>query len=167
MNIQEIGQQVLNYCREQGGAGLETGISRPVPRAKENEAQIWYLLYRSQVRLPHQILYAPFAHVGASYPSGQVVDYKPLPDVDPSQVLGHYPHDEAKAIPPDQWEAVWDELFELYPAVIAAFISGTLPVSQQSVRFTQLFYLTTPPFMLEHYRALNPGFFDWLEQAGE
>lgn len=167
MNIREIGQQVLNYCREQGWARLETGISRPVPRIEEGETQIWYLLYRSQVRLPHQVLYAPFAHVGASYPSGQVVTYRPLPDADLSQPLGRYPHDAAKAVPPDQWEAVWDELFGLYPAVIAAFVSGMLSASQQVARFAYLFRLTTPPFMLEHYRALNPAFFDWLERAGD
>jgi len=165
MNIQEIGRQVLDYCRERGWAKLETGISRPVPRVEEGETQIWYLLYRSQVRPPRQILYPPFALVGASYPSGQVVTYEPLSGVDLSQPLGHYPHDAAKAIPPDQWEAVWDELFGLYPAVITAFVSDAS--SAQVARFAQLFRLTTPPFMLEHYRALNPTFFDWLAEAGE
>ena len=165
MNIREIGDGVLDYCRELGWAGLETGISRPVPRVEAGETQIWYLLYRSQVRVPYQILYAPFAHVGANYPSGQVIAYTPLSDTDPTQPLGHYPHDAAKAIPPDKWNSIWDELFSLYPTVIAAFANGEQLAGQHEIaRFVQLFDLTVPPFMLEYYRGLNPTFFDWLDQ---
>ena len=167
MNMREAGQQVLKHCRERGWATLETGISRPVPQVEAGGIQIWYLLYRSQVRIPHQILYPPFAHVGADYPSGRVIGFKPLSGVDLSQSLGRYPHRAVQAIPSDRWEATWNELFGLYPAVIAAFTGGMASDRQKRTvaRFAQLFYLTTPPFMLEHYRALNPAFFEWLGQV--
>lgn len=167
MKVREIGQQTLNYCREQGWVGFQAGISLPVPKIEEGETHLWYFVRRSQVRVPRQILFPPYAQVGVAYPSGRVVAYRALSEVDTSQPLGSMPHDAARAIPASQWEAIWDELFELYRTIIAKFAAGLLLADPRIIRFVQLFHLATPPFMLPHYRALNPAFFDWLEQVVE
>jgi len=167
MTIREIGQKVLDYCREQGGIGLQAGISLPVPKVREGKTEVWYFIRRSQVRIPRQILYPPFAHVGAAYPSGAVIDFRALPEVDTSQPLGSMPHDAAKAIPSDQWEAIWDELFALYPIVIAAFAARFSPTDPRISRFVELFHLATPPFMMPSYQVLNPAFFEWLDQVSK
>ena len=72
MDMSDLAKRVITYCREQGWAKLETGISRPVPAVSDGEIQVQYLLYRSHFRPPSQYLYPPFAQVAASYPSGEV-----------------------------------------------------------------------------------------------
>jgi len=166
MDVQELGLQTLRACRARGWAALETAISRPVPELVEGQVRLAYLLYRSQLCLPHQTLYEPFGRVTVNYASGQIVEHRDLPTDEPPRLLGRYPHAAAAAIPPEQWEAVWQELFGLYPAVIAAFTDQpALGQRRQLARFAELLELTTPPFLQAHYQALNPAFFDWLAQA--
>jgi len=166
MDIQQLGRQTLDTCRKNDWAALETGISRPVPEVKVGQVRLWYLLYRSQVRPPHQMLYEPFARLAVDYATGQIVERQELPTSTPPQVLGRYPHAAAAKLPPDQWQAVWDELFRLYPEVIDAFAGRAAPGQRgKVVRFAELFDLTVPPYLRSAYRALNPAFFDWLERA--
>lgn len=166
MDVKQLGEQVLDRCRKQGWAALETGISRPVPQIVDSQVHLGYLLYRSQVQPPYQRLYEPFARVIVDYANGEIVDYQPLPTSDPIRALGRYPHAAAAAVPRDQWQNVWDELFQLYPDVIAAYAGHARPGQRQQVaRFRELLDLTTPPFMSSHYRSLNPAFFDWIQQA--
>jgi hypothetical protein len=115
MDIQQLGRQTLDTCRKNGWAALETGISRPVPEVKEG-----------QVRPPHQMLYEPFARLAVDYATGQIVERQVLPTSTPPQVLGRYPHAAAAKLPPDQWQATWDELFKLYPEITAANAAGRL-----------------------------------------
>lgn len=166
MDIQALGRQTLEACRQRGWAGMETGISRPVPEIVGGQVRLWYLLYRSQVKLPYQILYEPTAAVAVDYATGQIVAHRELPASSPSRALGRYPHAAAAAVPRDRWQATWDELFGLYPDVIAAFAGRSAAGQREkTARFAELWELTVPPFMQEYYRALNPAFFEWLAQA--
>ncbi len=166
MDVKQLGEQILDECRQQGRAALETGISRPVPQIVDGRVHLAYLLYRSQVQPPYQKLYEPFARVVVDYPSGEIVDYQPLPTSDPVKVLGRYPHAAAAALPRVQWQGAWEELYQLYPDVIDAFAGHAKPGQrQQAARFRELFDLTMPPFLGAYYRAINPTFFDWLQQA--
>lgn len=166
MNVQDLGRQTLKTCRARGWAKLETGISQPVPEIAGGQVRLWYLLHRSQIKLPHQLFYEPFARVAVDYASGEIVEHQLLPTSTPVQVLGRYPHAAAAAVPHDQWQGVWDELFALYPEVIDAFAGRARPGQRQQVeRFGELFKLTNPPYLAPYYRALNPLFFDWIEQA--
>jgi hypothetical protein len=166
MDVKDLGTETLNACRARGWAALETGISRPVPQVADGQVRLWFLLYRSQVQPPFQMLYEPFARVAVDYATGDIVDHQPLPTSDPIRVLGRYPHAAAAVLPRDQWPAVWDELFGLYPEVIGAFAGHDKPGQQQQVaRFAELFELTAPPYMKPYYEALNPVFFNWIEQA--
>lgn len=166
MDMQQLGRQTLNTCRTRGWATLETGISCPVPEVVEGKVRLWYLLYRSQVRPPYQTLYEPLARVAVDYTTGQILEYQELPTSTPPKVLGRYPHAAAAGVPSDRWQAVWDELFGLYPDVIAAF-AGHPAVGQRAkvARFAELFEVTAPPYFKASYRALNPTFFDWLERV--
>ena len=166
MDIQQMGQQTLNTCRERGWAALETAISRPVPKITNGQVRLWYLLYRSQVRLPHQMLYEPFARIAVNYDTGQIVEHCDIPTSVPPKLMGRYPHAAAASIPSDQWRAIWDELFRLYPQVLDAFCRHSEPGQRdKTVRFAELFALTCPPYLREAYYALNPVFFDWLDKA--
>lgn len=166
MDIKQLGTQTLDECRKHGWAVLETGISRPVPQIVNGQMHLGYLLYRSQPRPPYQVIYQPFAHVVVDYASGEIIDYQALPTADPVRALGRYPHAAAAAVPRDQWQGVWDELFGLYPAVIDAYAGHARPGQRQQVaRFSELFDLTIPPYLDAYYRALNPAFFAWIQQA--
>lgn len=166
MDLEQLGRQTLEACRARGWAGLETGISRPVPEIVEGQVRLWYLLYRSQIRPPHQMLYEPSVAVAVDYATGQLLEHRELPTATPPKVLGRYPHAAAAAIPGDRWQATWDELFGLYPDVITAFAGRSAAGQREKVaRFAELWELTVPPFMQEYYRALNPAFFEWLAQA--
>lgn len=166
MDIRKLGTQTLETCRSRGWAGIETGISRPVPEVVAGQMRLWYLLYRSQVRPPSQMLYEPTAAVAVDYASGQIVERRELPAATPPKVLGRYPHAAAAAIPRERWQATWDELFGLYPDVIAAFAGRPAAGQREQVaRFAELWKLTAPPFMQAHYEALNPAFFEWLRRA--
>lgn len=166
MDVKQLGEQVLDKCRQQGWAALETGISRPAPQIVDGQVRLGYLLYRSQVQPPYQMLYEPFARVIVDYASGEIVDYQPLPTSAPVRALGRYPHAAAAALPRAQWQGVWEELYQLYPDVIDAFAGHAKPGQrQQAARFRELFDLTMPPFLGAYYRAINPTFFDWLQQA--
>lgn len=166
MDVKQLGEQVLNDCRQRGWATLETGISRPVPQIVNGQVQLGYLLYRSQVRPPYQMLYEPFARVAVDYSTGKIIDYQSLPTSVPAKALGRYPHAAAAALPRDQWQDVWDELFQLYPDVIEAYAGHAKPGQRQQVaRFRELFDLTMPPYLGAYYRALSPLFFDWMQQA--
>lgn len=166
MDVKKLGEQVLAQCRKQGWAVLETGISRPVPRIVNGQVQLGYLLYRSQVQPPYQMLYEPFGRVAVDFVTGKIIDYQPLPTSVPAKALGRYPHAVAAALPRDQWQDVWDELFQLYPDVIDAYAGYAKPSQRQQVaRFRELFALTMPPYLGAYYRALNPLFFDWMQQA--
>jgi hypothetical protein len=163
MDMQKLGKQTLEACRQRGWAGMETGISRPVPEVTGGQVRLWYLLYRSQVRPPYQMLYEPSAAVAVDYATGQILERRELPTSTPPKALGRYPHAAAAAVPRDRWQATWDELFGLYPDVIAAF-AGQAAVGQREKvkRFAELWELTASPFMAAYYRALNPVFFEWL-----
>lgn len=166
MDVKDLGTQTLKTCRTRGWAALETGISRPVPQIADGQVHLWYLLYRSQVQPPFQMLYEPFARVAVDYPTGEIVAYQPLPTSNPIRVLGRYPHAAVIAVPRDQRKAIWDELFGLYPEVIDAFAGRAKPGQlQQVARFGELFELTAPPYMKPYYEALNPVFFNWIEQT--
>ena len=166
MDIQQIGQQTLISCRERGWAALETAISRPVPEIANGQVRLWYLLYRSQVRLPHQMLYEPFAQIAVDHGTGQIVEHCDIPTSVPPKLLGRYPHAAAASIPSDQWRAIWDELFRLYPQVLYAFGGHSEPGQRAKIgRFAELFALTCPPYLREAYCALNPAIFDWLDKA--
>jgi hypothetical protein len=166
VNVQELGRRTLESCRSRGWAAMETGISRPVPEVAAGRVRLWYLLYRSQVKPPHQMLYEPFARVVVDYASGDIVEHQELTTATPPRLMGRYPHAAAAHVPREQWQAVWDELFGLYPDVIAAFSGQPAPGQRDKVlRFAELLDLTTPPFLLPSYRALNPAFFDWLARA--
>jgi hypothetical protein len=167
MEIDKLGRQTVETCRARGWAGLETGISRPVPEVVEGQVRLWYLLYRSQVRPPYQMLYEPTAAVAVNYATGQILEHRELPASTPPKALGRYPHAAAVSIPPDRWQATWDELFGLYPDVITAFAGQSAAGQREKVaRFAELWELTAPPFMKGHYQELNPAFFEWLERAG-
>lgn len=166
MDVKQLGEQVLAKCRQQGWAALETAISRPVPQIVNGRVHLGYLLYRSQARPPYQMIYEPFARVVVDYASGEIIDYQPLPTANPVRALGRYPHAAAAAVPRNQWQGVWDELFGLYPAVIDAYAGRARPGQRQQVaRFSELFDLTMPPYLSTYYRALNPAFFAWIPQA--
>lgn len=165
MDIDKLGRQTVEACRARGWAGIETGISRPVPEVVGGQIRLWYLLYRSQIRPPYQMLYEPTAAVAVDYGTGQILEHRELPTSTPPKVLGRYPHSEAAAVPPDRWQAVWNELFGLYPDVIAAFAGQPAAGQREKIgRFAELWELTVPPFMRSHYRMLNPAFFEWLER---
>jgi len=166
VNVQELGRHALNTCRARGFAALETGISRPVPEATGGGVRLWYFLYRTQVKPPHQMLYEPFARVAVDPASGEVLEHQRLETATPPRLLGRYPHAAAAQVPREQWRALWDELFGLYPDVIAAFSGAAEPGQREKVRrLAELLDLTTPPFLASSYRSLNPAFFDWLGQA--
>lgn len=166
MDVKQLGEHVLDDCRKQEWATLETGISRPVPQIMDGLVRLGYLLYRSQVRPPYQMIYEPIARVVVDYLSGEIVDYQSLPTSDPARTLGRYPHAAAAALPRNQWQGVWDELFQLYPDVIDAYAGHAKPGQRQQVaRFHELFDLTMPPYLGAYYRALNPDFFDWIQQT--
>ena len=166
MDVKQLGEQVLDECRQRGWAALETGISRPVPQIMDGQVRLGYLLYRSQVQPPYQLIHEPFARVMVDYVSGEIAGYQPLPTSDPARTLGRYPHAAAAALPRAQWQGVWDELFQLYPDVIEAYAGHARPGQRQQVaRFRELLDLTTPPFLRTYYRALNAAFFDWMQQA--
>lgn len=166
MDIQQLGAKTLETCRQRGWAKLETGISRPVPEIEDGKVRLWYLLYRSQVRPPYQMLYEPFARVAVDYQTGEIVAHEPLPTAEPPRRLGRYPHAAAARVPSDQWQRVWDELFGLYPAIIEAFAGQARPGQREKVaRFAELFELTMPPYFKSYYQSLNPAFFQWLAQA--
>jgi len=166
MNIQDLGRSTIESCRSHGWAALETGISRPVPEVLGGVVRLWYLLYRSQVRPPYQVLYEPFARVAVDYATGKIVEHQELTTSTPPRALGRYPHAAAAKVPPAQWPSVWDELFDLYPHLIDAFVGMPIPGLRDKVlRWIDLFDLTTPPFMKTHYRSLNPAFFDWLARV--
>ena len=166
MDVKGLGIKTLKSCRKRGWAAFETGISRPVPQKADSQMHLWYLLYRSRVQLPYQLLYEPFARVAVGYSTGDITAYEPLPTADPIKVLGRYPHAAMASPSREQQQATWDELFNLYPAVIDAF-AGNAKVGQREkvARFGALFDLTMPPYMGAYYRALNPTFFDWMQQA--
>ena len=166
MDLDKLGRQTVETCRARGWGGLETGISRPVPEVAGEQVRLWYLLYRSQVRPPYQMLYEPTAAVAVDYATGQILERRELPTSTPPKALGRYPHAAAASIPPDRWHATWDELFSLYPDVIAAFVGQPAKGQREKVvRFVELWELTAPPFMKGQYRALNPAFFNWLERT--
>lgn len=166
MDAQSLGRQTLATCRERGWAVLETGISRPVPELRSGRVLLWYLLYRSQVRPPYQMIYEPFARIAVDYATGQLLEHQDLATSNPPKTLGRYPHAAAANIPSDRWQAVWDELFGLYPDVIAAYAGQPAAGQREKVaRFSELWELTVPPFMRTFYRALNPSFFEWLERT--
>ena len=120
MEIDKLGRQTVETCRARlGRAG--NGHFGPVPEVVEGQVRLWYLLYRSQVRPPYQMLYEPTAAVAVNYATGQILEHRELPTSTPPKALGRYPHAAAVSIPPDRWQATWDELFGLYPDVITAF----------------------------------------------
>lgn len=166
MDIQTLSRQTLATCREQGWAALETGISRPIPILIGGSTQLWFLLYRSQVRPPYQMYYEPFARVAVDYNTGKLLERQTLETSDPPNALGRYPHAAAASIPHDRWQAVWDELFDLYPDIIAAYAGQSAAGQKAKVeRFSELWQLTMPPFMEKYYHAMNPGFFKWLQKT--
>lgn len=167
MNVEALGLQTLAACRERHWAGFETAISRPVPEIAEGGVRLRYFLYRSQVRPPRQIIYAPSARIAIDYATGQIQEHIALQGSEEPEALGEYPHAAARKVPLAQWDAVWDELFALYPSIIAAFVGQPAAAKKHKiVRFFQLFTLTEPPFLMPVYRALNPAFLSWLEGVG-
>ncbi len=167
MNVEALGLQTLAACRERRWAGFETAISRPVPEIAEGSVRLWYFLYRSQVRPPRQIIYAPSARVVIDYATGQILEHIAAPQSEEPIELGEYPHAAARKVSLAQWDTVWDELFALYPSIIAAFLGQPVAEQAQKVtRFVELFALTEPPFVMPIYRTLNPAFFSWLGHVG-
>ncbi|MER2513555.1 MAG: hypothetical protein ABTQ25_14245 [Nitrosomonas ureae] len=164
MKIKELGPYILDECRKQGWAGLETGISRPVPKIISGELYMSYLLYRSQIQFPYQLLYEPFGFVIVNISTDEIISYSRLPTTEPARLLGRYPHAAAAAIARDQWQIIWAELFDLYSDILSAFAGRNVSNQPEKVRrFSQLFDLTTPPYMHRYYQQLNPSFFEWLE----
>lgn len=166
MDIRQLSQQLIRTCRQRGWAVLDTGVSRPVPVIVNGQVHLRFLLYRSQIKPPYQWLYQPFMQIDVGYEAGEILEHHSLPTSNPPQVLGRYPHAEAAHVPADEWAKVWDELFALYPIVIAAFGKSILAEQRDALaRFAALLDLTTPPYLKSAYRALNPAFFEWLDQA--
>ena len=162
MDIRKLGNDTLDASRARGWAALETGISRPVPKVTIGTVNLTFLLYRSQVRPPYQMLYEPIGKVTVDFVTGNVVEHTTLPTDHPPRVLGRYTHAAAAHIPREEWSKVWDDLFALYPSIIGMFAGQLANDPLQRASFRALFDLTTPPFMRPYYVALNPQFFDWL-----
>lgn len=167
MNIKQLGKQTLNECRKRGWARLETGISRPVPRAEDGKVQLRYLLYRSQVDTKQKKVsyFEPFASITVDYESGEIINHRELSTSDPSKIVGEWPHKRAAKIPKEQWPKIWNEFFDFYPIVVDAYVGkGTAYDKVKVSRFYELLTLTTLPSMKPYLRSLNSGFFVWLEK---
>jgi len=154
-------RQVLMACRERHWAALETGISRPVPEARDGQINLWYLLYRSLVCPPKQILYEPYARLRVAYETGEIVERNDLPVSDPPRVAGYYPHAEVEALSREMYDALWHEYYTRYPAIIVGFTGGDVAPSDVE-RFQALRNLLESPHLKSWYEALNPAFFEWL-----
>lgn len=166
MDIRQLSQQIIQTCRQRNWAAFDSGLSRPVPVIVTGQTHLRFLLYRSQVKPPHQWLYEPFMQLEVDYETGEIVEHHSLPTSNPPQVLGRYPHAEAARVPSGDWAKVWDELFALYPLVIAAYEAlASAERRDQIKRFADLLDLTTPPYLKGAYQALNPAFFEWLSRA--
>lgn len=165
MEIRNLGDRTLELCRAHGWATLETGISRPVPEIDNKQVRLCYFLYRSQVRLPYQMLYEPVVRVTVEFETGEIMDHTPLHTDHPPRLLGRYPHAAVASLSREQWAAIWDEIYTLYPRIIDAFAAQQAASPDAINRFRTLFELTTPPFMLTYYHALNPDFFAWLVEG--
>ncbi len=170
MNVRALGFQVLDMLREQGRAGMNTGISNPVPLVQEGKVVLVYLLQNAIFQAPFQIEYEPYARLTVDYQTGELLGYQALPTGTPAEVIGRYPHAAARTIPIDQWDAVWEEFYGLYPSVINQFAGVAsdpqLAVGRDDVvRFKAVWVLLTPPYMERYYQSLNPAFFAWLAGA--
>ena len=110
------------------------------------------------------MLYEPVARVSVEFETGEIAAHVLLHPDNPPRLLGRYPHASAAGLSRDEWSATWDELYALYPRIIDTFAAKQTVVLSEIGRFRTLFELTTPPFMLTHYHALNPGFFVWLAE---
>jgi hypothetical protein len=163
--IHGIGLKVLQHCRAQNWATLESGISWPIPTIISGQVKLNYVLYRSQVQGREQVIYEPFAQVVVAYPQGDVESHRALPTPSPLKELGRFPYPEIARFSTEERKALWDEMFDAYPAALAAFAGWAAGADAKDLkRFAEIMRVVIPPYMKEVYRSLNPQFFVWLEK---
>jgi hypothetical protein len=76
------------------------------------------------------------------------------------------PSEKQKNVAPDQWDRLWNELYELYPLVVNFYADENSQSNKTKIsRFVELFYLLTPKSFEKYYRELNPDFFEWVGKS--
>ncbi|MGB8646368.1 MAG: hypothetical protein WCF84_14110 [Anaerolineae bacterium] len=154
---------------------LEAAISFPVPLVQGNFKFLRFLLYgykRVQQGKP-SLIRMPFAQLAVTFPDGkfaEYVDYRlapPVTGMTAGEFIGEYPHPAIRQSSFDELERKRDELFQAYDRVIALCPRFDLTQDEQKTvgQFRRLLSELAEPSLEPFYHALNPRFFQWLEQA--
>lgn len=92
--------------------GLHWKPESPVPQIMDGQVRLGYLLYRSQVQPPYQLIHEPFAPFMVDYVGGEIAGYLAAAHLRSGPDVGSVSPWLAAALPCAQWQGVWDELFQ-------------------------------------------------------
>lgn len=148
---------------------IETAFSLPVPiivQKKQAVAAFYYGIQR-QGRPEAGLALPPVARLIAAYPEPRLIEFLHkqaqllFPDLPAHGDLGLLLADPELKI--QQRMENRKKLFDLYPPIVDAFFKN---MDDKYIRqqFFSAFSQLAEPGLLPYYRALNPEFFNWLNE---
>lgn len=154
---------------------LEAIVSFPVPVVVSNQKFLRFFVFDRRTRQTNQKAktYRPFAQFAIAYPNGEFVEYRDarLEPIGPrditDDVIGEYPHAAIEQLAYEDLENKRAELFTRYDGVLTLYPRADLSSQEKMAvsKFKGVFEELVEPGLVPFYRALNPGFFQWLEHA--
>lgn len=151
---------------------LESALSLPTLSTKDAHTHLEFFFYPVGGPIDNRQICPPYYRVIISLSDPEDIKYQPIQPnelgqaISPDELLGAEVLDNQ---PQDEYEsqvktlyALTDRLVEIYPNPIETQSDTDRQVIEN---FRQHFHQIIQPPLLAAYKALNPDFFKWLEQA--
>lgn len=171
--VEELHTQLRKHpvCRHL--ISMESVLSFPVPTRRRDATYLRFIVYRRGEAIEGKArpVYRPYARLSIEYPSGRLVEYldlrfsQNLPPSGTAEPIGEAPNPAMATLSFQEVVAKHSALLAAIEAMIPLVGQRHLTTDQLGIVtvFRQLFQTVIEPGLEPYYRALDPSFFDWLE----